>query len=282
MKSLKAVLEIPNEVEEEVEKNGIIYKSLLSIIEDNNYAITNDNFKKMVLLFYRIKANIPVILMGETGCGKTALIIKLNQILNNGKATVEKINIDQGITEKKLWELMENIDNKVKKKKDEVLWVFFDKMNTCLSLSLLKEIFINRTYNGNKLSDNIRLIGACNPYRERKENKEKYEINISENNDKDLVYLIYPLPQSLLYYVFNFGRIGDNDEKIYIYNMIEKLFSKDEKHLYEITTEAISECHKFLRKIYDPSIVSLREIERFSKCMKFFQKYFIIKNENEK
>jgi len=177
----------------------------------------------MVLLFYRIKANIPVILMGETGCGKTALIIKLNQILNNGKATVEKINIDQGITEKKLWELMENIDNKVKKEKDEVLWVFFDKMNTCLSLSLLKEIFINRTYNGNKLSDNIRLIGACNPYRERKENKEKYEINISENNDKDLVYLIYPLPQSLLYYVFNFGRIGDNDEKIYIYNYFQKM-----------------------------------------------------------
>ena len=152
----------------------------------------------MVLLFYRIKANIPVILMGETGCGKTALIIKLNQILNNGKATVEKINIDQGITEKKLWELMENIDNKVKKEKDEVLWVFFDKMNTC-------------------------LIGACNPYRERKENKEKYEINISENNDKDLVYLIYPLPQSLLYYVFNFGRIGDNDEKIYIYNYFQKM-----------------------------------------------------------
>ena len=63
--------------------------------------------------------------------------------------------------------------------------------------------------------------------------------------------------------------------------MIEKLFSKDEKHLNKITTEAISECHKFLRKIYDPSIVSLREIERFSKYMKFFQKYFIIKNENE-
>ena len=35
----------------------------------------------MVLLIYRIKANVPVILMGETGCGKTALITKLNQLL---------------------------------------------------------------------------------------------------------------------------------------------------------------------------------------------------------
>ena len=58
---------------------------MLSILEENNYVITNDNFKKMILLIYRIKANIPVIIMGETGCGKTALITKLNELLNNGK-----------------------------------------------------------------------------------------------------------------------------------------------------------------------------------------------------
>ena len=46
-------------------------------------------------------------------------------------------------------------------------------MNTCLSLSLLTEIFINRTYNGKSFSDNIRLIGVCDPYRKRKGNKEK-------------------------------------------------------------------------------------------------------------
>jgi hypothetical protein len=42
---------------------------LLSIIEEknNNYVITIDNYKKMVLVIYRIKANVPVILMGETG-----------------------------------------------------------------------------------------------------------------------------------------------------------------------------------------------------------------------
>ena len=152
-------------------------------------------------------------------------------------------------------------------------------MNTCLSSSLLIEIFINRTFNGNKHSDNIRLIGACNPFRRRQGNKEKCGISISEDNDKELIYLVQPLPQSLLYYVFIFGRI--KDEKKYIYNMIEKSFSNDEKHLHEITTEAISEWNNYFRKIYDYSIVSLREIERFLKCMEFFQKYFIIKNENE-
>jgi len=297
LQRIKEALDLPNEVEKEVEKEvkeefekeggkevktkKIKYKSLLSIIEDNNYVITIDNYKKMVLLVYRIKANVPVILMGETGCGKTALITKLNQILNNGETNVEIINIHPGITDEKLCDYMEKVDAKAKEKKTEELWVFFDEMNTCLSLSLLTEIFINRTYNGNKLSDNIRLIGACNPYRRRKGNKEKCGISISEDNDKELVYLVQPLPQSLLYYVFSFGRIDDNDEKKYIHSIIEKLFSEDEKHLYEITTEAISECHKYLRKTYDASVVSLREISRFSKCMEFFQKYFSFKNENE-
>ena len=72
LESFKAVLNLPNEVEKEVEKNDIKYKSLLSIIENNNYVITNDNFKKMILLLYKIKANVPLILVGETGCGKTS------------------------------------------------------------------------------------------------------------------------------------------------------------------------------------------------------------------
>ena len=47
----------------------------------------------MVLLCYRIIANVPVIIIGETGCGKTSLIIKLSQILNNGEKLVEIINL---------------------------------------------------------------------------------------------------------------------------------------------------------------------------------------------
>ena len=41
------------------------------------YKVTEDNYKKMILILFRIFTNIPVILMGETGCGKTELIKKL-------------------------------------------------------------------------------------------------------------------------------------------------------------------------------------------------------------
>ena len=72
-------------------------EDLLDIIEkDNNYVITNDNFKKMALLLYRIIANVPVIIMGDTGCGKTSLINVLNQILNGGKTTFEYTDIKSG------------------------------------------------------------------------------------------------------------------------------------------------------------------------------------------
>lgn len=50
--------------------------------------------KKKIIIIYRIEANIQVILMGETGWGKTALIKKLNQLLNNGEETLEIININ--------------------------------------------------------------------------------------------------------------------------------------------------------------------------------------------
>ena len=276
LERLKEFLYLPNDVEKEI--NG--QKSLLSILEEknNNYVITNDNFKKMVLLIYRIRANIPVIIMGDTGCGKTALITKLSQLLNNGEAKVEIINIHPGITDEKLCKLMKEKDEIAKKNKDEELWVFFDELNTCLSLSLLTEIFINRTYQGKNISDNIRLIGACNPYRKRKGNKEKYGLSMSDDNENELVYLVEPLPQSLLYYVFSFGSINDSDEKKYIHSIIEPLFSSEEKNLHEVTTEAISTCHKYLRDYFDPSVVSLREIARFTKCIEYFNSYFKIKN----
>ena len=261
-------------------------ETLISIIEEknNNYVITNDNFKKMVLLVYRIIANVPVIIMGDTGCGKTSLITKLNQILNGGKTTLKIINIHPGITDEILCERMKEADKEAEilKKEGKDLWVFFDEINTCLSLSLLTEIFINRNYNGKKISDNIRLIGACNPYRKRKGNKEKCGLSISDDNDNELVYLVQPLPQSLLYYVFSFGAIDDTDEKKYIYSIIEKLFTKEEKYLHEITRDAISQCHIYLREKYDPSVVSLREIARFSKCVEFFKNYFKTKNDYEK
>ena len=45
----------------------------------------------MILILIRIRANVPVIMMGETGCGKTLLRRKLSEMLNNGSCEILKI-----------------------------------------------------------------------------------------------------------------------------------------------------------------------------------------------
>ena len=211
------------------------------------------------------------------------MIKKLNQILNNGKITIKTINIYLSENDEDIYKNVKMINEESKNLKEEI-WVFFDEINTCQSFSLLTEIFINRSFNGEKLSDNIRLIGACNPYRRRKYATEKCGLSRDDDKENDLVYLVRSLPQSLLYYVFSFGSINEDDEKKYIHSIIEKLFEKDEKKLHEITGNAIFECHKYLKENFDPSVVSLREIARFSKCVEFFKQYFKYKDDhsNEK
>ena len=145
LKRLKQILYLKNDLEKD-EGNR---KSLLSILDSDNtnYIITDDTYKKMLLLIYIIKADVPVIIMGETGCGKTSLIIKLNQILNNGEKLLETINIHPSITDEEICKRMKEI-NEIAKRQEYLikeknikkeLWVFFDEINTCLSFSHLME-----------------------------------------------------------------------------------------------------------------------------------------------
>ncbi len=41
---------------------------------DQSYELTYDNVMKMMAIWMKFKCNIPVVIMGETGCGKTRLI----------------------------------------------------------------------------------------------------------------------------------------------------------------------------------------------------------------
>ena len=111
-----------------------------------------------------------------------------------------------------------------------------------------------------------------------KDNKEKCGLSLSNDNEEELVYLVQPLPQSLLYYVFSFGSIDSKGEKKYIQSIIQKSFTEEENTLHNITRDVISACHIYLREKFVASVVLLREIARFSKCIEFFNKYFDIKN----
>jgi midasin (ATPase involved in ribosome maturation) len=69
---------------------------------DYNYSFTLDNFYKMCLIVQRMRANIPIIIMGETGVGKTALIRYL--VNNVFKDKLMLFSIHAGINEARLIE----------------------------------------------------------------------------------------------------------------------------------------------------------------------------------
>jgi len=103
-----------------------------------------------------------------------------------------------------------------------------------------------RSYQGEKIKDNIVFFAACNPYRQIKGNKDDeigLNINLAtkeiekindkerrklekENSQTKLVYTVNPLPHSLLNFVFDFGSLKEKDELKYIENMIEKPFNE--------------------------------------------------------
>ncbi len=43
--------------------------------------------------------------------------------------------------------------------------VFFDEANTTDAIGLIKEIMCDRRINGKPVSDDLKFIAACNPYR---------------------------------------------------------------------------------------------------------------------
>ena len=302
LSELKDILDVKNPVNEEEQK--IIEKQRLKEKEkgkeDKNqikletlkkiagsYVFTADNFVKMALILLRIRANIPVIMMGETGCGKTSLIRKLSQLINNGSTDKMKIkNIHAGVNDQDIIDFLEKDvlneakdlevieeKNKAEAKKKGMdyypkkIWVFFDEINTCKSMGLISEIMCKHTYQGNPLPKNIVFIAACNPYRQgnknimgnagldiKHANKELSKLNEKEKEklerlkNNSLVYTVNPLPHSLLNFVFYFGSVLDDDEKKYIESIIsEAIYEIYNKRKENITEDEIKKVHIYAK-----------------------------------
>ena len=91
-----------------------------------------------------------------------------------------------------------------------------------------------------------------------------------------MTYLVNPLPNSLLNYIFYFKSLKDDDVKKYIESIIDgdELFKKEDNNFREKVNEAIFYSHSFVREKNDKSSVSLRDLQRFRLAYRFFDKYF--------
>ena len=234
----------------------------------DSYVFTSDNFIKLILILTRIRANIPVVMMGETGCGKTSLLRVLSKLQNKGELKMKIKNIHAGIEEEDIVRFINNVEIELideiylkieiekinfyqkkseyelmgKKYYDEYqyfekfrndlpkLWVFFDEINTCDCLGLLSEILCHHTCKGKKISDDIVFFAACNPYRLiTKQIEEVGLLNKKKHKKRNYVYSVNPLPHSLLNFVFDFGNLKKDDEFKYIKCIVEKAFESYKK-----------------------------------------------------
>ena len=209
------------------------WQSIDEIVD--SYIFTSDNFIKLILIITRIRADLPVILMGETGCGKTSLIrilydLQFKYVGNNNNMLI--YNIHAGVTDNDIIEFL-NQNNLIEKEEkyenpnEEEKWVFFDEINTCNSMGLLSEILCKHSCLGEKLKKNIKFIAACNPYRIISHKFETIGLyDEKKHNQRNLVYAVNPLPPSLLNFIFDFGNLRKEDEKKYINNILSDEFTK--------------------------------------------------------
>ena len=113
LKEIRDILNIKNPIYNSDKQNKYL-KSIEEIVGD--YVFTADNFIKMVLILLRIRENIPIIMMGETGCGKTSLIRKLSELINNGESKMKILNIIKKKRQTKTLSKKLKISKKRKKK----------------------------------------------------------------------------------------------------------------------------------------------------------------------
>ncbi|PKY48629.1 hypothetical protein RhiirA4_525636 [Rhizophagus irregularis] len=228
------------------------------------YALSGDNLIKMALILLRARANIPVIVCGEVGCGKTSLISYLALMI---EVQFQALFLHAGIDEKAIIMFMN--DSLEKAEKGEI-WLFFDEINTCNYIGLLADLISHRMFNGKPIHPNIRLFAACNPYRLRA--KAQSEAGLTNRVKKfeeqsKLVYQVKPLPDQILDYVWDYGILKPDDEYRYIQIMVEKELKTLARPVF---AELLFASQEFIRKVEERYSVSLRDVKRAIKLVKFF------------
>ena len=228
------------------------------------FALTVDNVMKMTALYIRITSGVPVVLMGESGCGKSAVVSFLATFLG---IRVFTLDVHGGLEEEDVVEFVSGAVANAYGHPDEDVWTFLDEVNTASCVGLFRELVCDRSMRGTKLPENLRIFAACNPYRLKKKFHETsgLVLNLPEANScnsysqpnvpqltplTDLVYAVYPLPQSLIACAWDFGMLSRKEEERYVHAILKSLdFDADEpRPMRRLMAVVVLACHRFMRK----------------------------------
>ncbi|KAL0993465.1 hypothetical protein UPYG_G00108340 [Umbra pygmaea] len=259
---------------------------------DETYELTTDNILKMLAIHMRFRCGIPVIIMGETGCGKTRLVKFLCELRRSGVATVNMklVKVHGGTSSEMIYTKVREAEtmafvNKQDYGFDSVL--FFDEANTTEAICSIKEVLCDKTVEGESLvrHSGLQVIAACNPYRKHTDEMIQrlesaglgYRVRADETDEKlgsiplrQLVYRVQALPPSMIPLVWDFGQLNNHTEKMYIQQIVQRVTETNtiDARYTRLITDVLSASQNYMRTRKDEcSFVSLRDVER---CMQVF------------
>lgn len=283
---------------EKLEKLCMVLGIPWVIDPDETYELTTDNVLKILAIEMRFRCNIPVVIMGETGCGKTRLIKFLCK-LRSSCAEVENmklVKVHGGTSAEMIYARIKEAEALAKANKeqhglDTVL--FFDEANTTEAVSSIKEVLCDHTAQGQPLASGsgLQIIAACNPYRKHTPKMIQrlesaglgYRVKADETKDKlgsiplrQLVYRVHALPPSMIPLVWDFGQLNNLTEKMYIQQIVQRATAHVpmQRAEAELVTEVLFASQQYMRQRDDEcSFVSLRDVERCVEVLKWFHKH---------
>ncbi|XP_041937940.1 E3 ubiquitin-protein ligase rnf213-beta isoform X4 [Alosa sapidissima] len=265
---------------------------------DPTYELTADNVKKMLAIHMRFRCGIPVIIMGETGCGKTRLVRFLCDLQREGKnvQNMKLVKVHGGTTAETIYRKVQEaeilaIENQRHHELDTVL--FFDEANTTEAIFAIKEVLCDKTVQGVPLRANsgLKIIAACNPYRRHSADMVArleraglgYRVKAGETEDRlgkvplrQLVYRVHPLPPSLIPLVWDFGQLSNLAEQSYIKQIVWNQFQDYDLPLsYQgIISDVLAASQRYMRsRKNECSFVSLRDVERSMRVLVWFYQH---------
>ncbi|KAG8507497.1 LOW QUALITY PROTEIN: E3 ubiquitin-protein ligase RNF213 [Galemys pyrenaicus] len=262
---------------------------------DDTYELTTDNMLKILAIEMRFRCGIPVVIMGETGCGKTRLIQFLSGLRRStaDTETLKLVKVHGGTTADMIYAKVREAQklalcNKAQHQLDTIL--FLDEANTTEAISCIKEVLCDRTVDGESLDadSGLHIVAACNPYRKHSQEMISrleaaglgYRVRAEDTADRlgaiplrQLVYRVHALPPSLVPLVWDFGQLNDAVEKRYIQQIVQRLvgplgLAPDR---VRVVTEVLAASQGFMRESQDEcSFVSLRDVERCTRVFSWF------------
>lgn len=243
---------------------GLNQPDQLGFDPDPTYQLTMDNSLKLMAIFMRLRCNNPVVIMGETGCGKTRMIKYLSDLhLRSTVIQVQHlihVKIHGGTTAKEIANKVDQAERLARGNRPKLLGtrghnnnrndtpamaiLFFDEANTTENIGLIKEIMCDKTCNGREIdfSCGLKIIAAVNPYKKHsdemilklEEAGLGFYVSSADTMEKighipmrQLVYR-YMTFYGTIYLVLNFGQMGldSNGSKSYItFDSLDQIFT---------------------------------------------------------